>query len=73
MHLDALVRMKLNSFRTIDRVHIQDMIEARMLDASWLPRLPAELAARLKELIDHPEGIFLMSPKHRGGTERISL
>jgi hypothetical protein len=53
---EPLVKMKLTSFRDKDRTHLRDMIDAQMLDESWLPRLPAELAARLKELLDNPEG-----------------
>jgi Uncharacterised nucleotidyltransferase len=54
--LEPLVKMKLTSFRLKDRVHVQDMIGVGILDDTWLPRLPAELAARLKELLDNPEG-----------------
>jgi hypothetical protein len=56
LSLDALVRMKLNSFRLKDRVHILDMIGVGLIDASWLPGLPPELATRLKELLDNPQG-----------------
>jgi hypothetical protein len=52
---DALVNMKLTSFRDKDRTHLRDLIEVELLDSSWLDRLPTELAARLKELLDHPE------------------
>jgi hypothetical protein len=48
--------MKLTSFRLKDRVHMRDMIDVGLIDESWLPRLPVELAARLKELLDNPEG-----------------
>jgi hypothetical protein len=54
--LEALVRMKLTSFRDKDRTHLRDMLELELIDASWLSRLPDELAARLKELLDNPEG-----------------
>jgi hypothetical protein len=54
--LEALVRMKLTSYRLKDQVHILDMLDVGLLDASWLARLPAELAARLKQKIDNPEG-----------------
>jgi hypothetical protein len=54
--LEALVRMKLTSFRDKDRTHLRDMIDATLIDDSWLPRLPAELAARLKQLLDDPHG-----------------
>jgi hypothetical protein len=54
--LEALVRMKLTSFRRKDQVHIQDLIGVGLIDASWLSRYPAELAARLRELLDDPTG-----------------
>jgi hypothetical protein len=48
--------MKLTAFRTKDRMHLLDMIDVELVDESWCGRLPAELAARLKELIDNPNG-----------------
>jgi hypothetical protein len=51
-----LVVMKLTSFRDKDRTHLRDMIEVGLLDNSWLDRLPTELAPRLKQLLDTPEG-----------------
>ncbi len=54
--LDALVRMKLTSFRDKDRVHIRDMISIGMIDETWLSRFSTELQTRLKELLDDPEG-----------------
>ena len=53
--LDALVRMKLTSFRDRDRVHLRDMLEVGLLDAGWLSRLPEVLRGRLQELLDTPE------------------
>jgi hypothetical protein len=53
--LEALVRMKLTSFRDRDRVHLRDLIEVGLVDASWLPRLPVELAVRLEHLLNHSE------------------
>ena len=54
--LSSLVRMKLTSFRRKDQVHIQDMIGVGLVDESWCGRYPKELADRLKELLDDPEG-----------------
>ena len=54
--LEALVRMKLNSFRDKDRMHLRDMIDVELVDASWCDRFPPELAARLQELLDNPDG-----------------
>ena len=53
---EALVKMKLTSFRDKDRTHLRDMIDASLVDESWVDRLPAELSSRLKELLDNPEG-----------------
>jgi hypothetical protein len=55
LNLDALVRMKLTSYRRKDQVHLQDMLEVGLIDASWCDRLPPDLASRLQELIDTPE------------------
>ena len=55
--LEPLVKMKLTSFRLKDRVHILDMIDVGLIDESWLARIPAELADRLRELLDNPEGL----------------
>lgn len=54
--LEPLVVMKLTSFRDKDRTHLRDMIEVGIIDDTWLPRLPAELAPRLQELLDDPDG-----------------
>jgi putative nucleotidyltransferase-like protein len=56
LKLEALVAMKLTSFRLKDRVHLLDMIDVGLVDPSWLNRFPAALSARLKELLDNPEG-----------------
>ncbi|OHB82228.1 MAG: hypothetical protein A2W31_02705 [Planctomycetes bacterium RBG_16_64_10] len=50
--LDALVRMKLTSFRLQDKVHLLDLLDVGLIDASWCNGCPPELGARLKELID---------------------
>ncbi len=54
--LPALVRMKLTSWRLKDRVHLLDMIQVGLLDATWPARLPPPLANRLQELLDNPNG-----------------
>lgn len=56
LSLEALVRMKLTSFRLKDRVHLRDMLEVELIDQSWTAQYPPELAARLQELIDNPDG-----------------
>ncbi len=54
--LESLVRMKLTSFRNKDWMHLIDMFDVGLIDGSWLDRLPPDLAARLKELMDDPDG-----------------
>lgn len=54
--LEALVRMKLTSFRDKDRMHLRDMIDVELIDASWRDRFPPEFAARLQDLLDNPDG-----------------
>ncbi len=56
LSLEALVRMKLTSFRDKDRTHLRDLIDVGPVDGSWRTRLPDQLAGRLQELIDKPEG-----------------
>ena len=56
IEFETLVRMKLNSYRRKDQVHLLDMISLDMLDESWLSKFPDELSARLKELLDDPDG-----------------
>jgi hypothetical protein len=53
--LEPLVVMKLMSNRDKDRTHLRDMIGVRLIDASWLARLPPELADRLKQILDTPD------------------
>ena len=53
--LEPLVRMKLTSFRARDRMHILDLIDVGLVDATWPARFPPELANRLQELLDNPD------------------
>jgi hypothetical protein len=52
---DTLVVMKLMSNRRKDQVHLLDLIGVGLIDASFLPKLPPELAVRLKHLLDTPD------------------
>jgi hypothetical protein len=54
--LEALVRMKLTSFRRKDQVHLQDMIDVGLIDSAWPARFPQQLAERLQLILDTPEG-----------------
>ena len=54
--LEPLVRMKLTSYRDKDRTHLRDLISVGLVDASWPRRFSQELADRLQQLLDNPEG-----------------
>lgn len=56
IQFESLVRMKLNSYRDKDRVHIRDMISVGLIDESWPKRFPGELGRRLQKLLDDPNG-----------------
>jgi hypothetical protein len=56
VNLLALLRMKLVAFRDKDRTHIRDMLDVGLIDATWTGKLPPELAARLQQLLDDPDG-----------------
>lgn len=55
LSLEALVRMKLTSFRKKDQVHLEDLLSAKLIDASWPDRFPPELSARLRQVIEEME------------------
>lgn len=50
LDLPALVRMKLTSFRDVDRVHVADLLEVGLIDARVRSALPADLARRLTQI-----------------------
>jgi hypothetical protein len=56
LDFERLVQMKLMSNRDKDRTHVRDLIGVGLLDASWLPKLPPQLAERLQQLLDTPDG-----------------
>ncbi len=56
VELEDLVRMKLNSFRLKDQVHLQDFLAVGLVNESWLPRFAPSLAARLQSVLDNPDG-----------------
>ena len=56
VNLEALLRMKLTSYRLIDRVRIRDMIGVGLVDATWPARFPPPLGDRLQRLLDDPNG-----------------
>ncbi len=55
LSLEALVRMKLTSYRRKDQVHLLDLLGVGLIDASWCESLPPELGRRLQELIENPD------------------
>ncbi|MEM8865335.1 MAG: hypothetical protein AAGF31_07265 [Planctomycetota bacterium] len=54
--LEALVRMKLTSYRDKDRTHLRDLIELDLVTDAWPAKYPGELGARLQALLDDPDG-----------------
>jgi hypothetical protein len=53
--LESLLSMKLMSNRRKDQVHVLDLIGVRLIDPSWLTKLPPVLAGRLKQILDTPD------------------
>ncbi len=56
LNLVALVRMKLSAFRTIDTVHIRDLIGVGLIDATWPEKFLEVLAERLRQILANPDG-----------------
>lgn len=50
LDLPALVRMKLTSFRDVDRVHLADLLEVGLITAELRDSLPNDLRARLGQI-----------------------
>lgn len=53
--LEALVRMKLTTYRLKDQVHLQDFIGVGLIDHTWPAKYPEPLRERLQAIIDSPE------------------
>ena len=53
--LPALLGMKLEAFRDIDRVHIRDLLSVALIDETSAANLPDDLRARLREIQASPE------------------
>lgn len=54
--LRALVQVKLTAYRDKDRTHLRDLLEVGLIDGSWCQQYPAELADRLRQLVETPGG-----------------
>lgn len=50
LKLSALLRMKLTSFRDIDRVHVGDLLDVGLIDEGVRSSLPPELRERLAQV-----------------------
>lgn len=37
-------------------MNLRDLIDVELIDPSWCEKLPTELASRLQELLDNPNG-----------------
>ncbi|MFN3166611.1 MAG: nucleotidyltransferase family protein [Phycisphaeraceae bacterium] len=55
LDLPALVRMKLTSFRDIDRVHVADLAQVGLIDNTVRAGLPDALQARLEQILSGQE------------------
>lgn len=55
LDLPSLVAMKLDAFRRVDQVHIEDMLRVGLIDARIAAGLPDDLLARLREIRDTME------------------
>ncbi|MEW6249785.1 MAG: hypothetical protein AB1716_04000 [Planctomycetota bacterium] len=55
LDLLSLVTMKLNAFRRVDQVHIEDLLRLGLIDKDLATRLPEELQQRLREVRDTME------------------
>ena len=58
--LDALVRMKLTSFRRQDQVHLLDLLDVGLVDESWCERLPGELMPTANCLLRAGRGVVAL-------------
>jgi hypothetical protein len=52
--LEALVRMKLTSFRDKDRTHLRDLIDVGLIDATWCSRLPVDIIRQTRAIARQP-------------------
>ncbi len=55
VQLTDLLVMKLQAFRTIDRVHIRDMLSVNLITDDIRRALPADMLARLQQIEATPE------------------
>ncbi len=53
--IESLLLMMLTSNSNESSMHMRDLIGVGLIDASWLAKLPPELADRLKQILDTPD------------------
>lgn len=53
--LDELVDSKLVAFRTVDVVHLQDLMHVDLVNADTLDRLSGPLKRRLQSVLEDPQ------------------
>jgi hypothetical protein len=74
LSLDALVRVKLTAFRTRDRMHLLDMLELGLIDASWFDRLsPVGLNDLGDRYETRDERLPVRLPKDKKGRIRVAM
>lgn len=56
IELETLVQFQLRRHKLDDRVDVRDLIDVGLVDQTWTSKLPPELAPRLQELLDTPDG-----------------
>jgi len=54
--LEALTEIELTRFKAVNAMNVLDMLQVGLIDATWISKLPPDLATRLQQLIDTPEG-----------------
>ena len=54
--LEALVRLELIAYRSKHKMHVRDLIDIGLIDATWPARFPPPLGERLQQLLDDPNG-----------------
>ncbi len=69
LSLEALVRMKLTSFRLKDQTHIDDMLQVGLINASLKAHLPAGLAERFQQVLDQFEPGLIDDVETAGASE----
>jgi len=54
--LDRLVSFQLSRWLLDDQVDLRDLIDISLIDQNWIDKVSPELASRLSELLEDPDG-----------------